>query len=133
MNKRQIRKTFKELADLSRKIRIIEVESSVINFADIPYKPIKQVCQISMNYISLEYPKLARKFTKLYNKIFSKKKYCLFSYSKPNLLNMYNIFHLCRHTSKNKVIFLDNSFFIGSFFQAAVAAHMKPKIDEIKK
>jgi len=130
MNKRQIRKTFKELADLSQKIRIIEMES-VTNFAGIPYKPIDQVCQISMNYISLGYPKLARKFTKLYNKIFSKKKYILFSFSEPDLLNPYKFYHLC-HASK--VNFLDkNSLFIGSFFQTAVAAHMKPRLDGIKK
>lgn len=43
MNKRQIRKVFKELADLSQKIRIIEMES-ITNFAGIPYKPIDQVC-----------------------------------------------------------------------------------------
>ena len=47
---------------------------SVTNFAGIPYKPINQICQISMNYFSLGYPKLTRRFTKLYNKIFSKKK-----------------------------------------------------------
>ena len=129
MNKRQIRKAFKELADLSQKLRIIEMES-VTNFAGIPYKPIDQVCQISMNYFSLGYPELARKFINLYNKIFSKK-YILFNFSEPDLSNPYKFYHLY-YTSK--VDFLDkNSLFIGSFFQTAVSAHMKPKLDRIKK